>query len=165
MAVGYKEVSEILRIINSSSCDEFVLETADIKLIVRRRGAGGAAASEAPAASRTAPTTPAGTSQSAVSGKPAGQTPQSAAVQASAAGQGALTAPMMGIFYRAPSPDAPPFVEIGSTVNAGDPLCLIEVMKLFTTVYAECSGTVREIGVENAQLVEYGQMLFVIDPA
>jgi acetyl-CoA carboxylase biotin carboxyl carrier protein len=71
---------------------------------------------------------------------------------------------MVGTFYRSPSPDAPPFVNIGNTVNKGDPICIIEVMKLFTTINAEWSGTVKEIGAENAQLVEYGQMLFVIAP-
>lgn len=71
---------------------------------------------------------------------------------------------MVGTFYRAPSPDAPPFVEVGSRVEPGDPLCVIEVMKLFTTIHAEFSGTVSEIGADNAQLVEFGQMLFVIDP-
>lgn len=69
---------------------------------------------------------------------------------------------MVGTFYRSPSPGAPPFVEIGSKVKKGDPICIIEVMKLFTTIHAEWSGTVKEIGAENAELVEYGQMLFVI---
>ena len=59
----------------------------------------------------------------------------------------------------------PPFIEIGSKVNKGDPICIIEVMKLLTTIHAEWSGTVKEIGAENATPVEYGQMLFVIEPA
>ena len=71
---------------------------------------------------------------------------------------------MVGTFYRSPSPGAPPFVEIGTRVKQGDPICIIEVMKLFTTIHAEWNGSVREIGSENGQLVEYGQMLFVITP-
>lgn len=71
---------------------------------------------------------------------------------------------MVGTFYRSPSPDAPPFVEVGTEVEKGDPICIIEVMKLFTTIHAEWSGTVEEIGAENGTLVEYGQMLFVIAP-
>jgi acetyl-CoA carboxylase biotin carboxyl carrier protein len=70
---------------------------------------------------------------------------------------------MVGTFYRAPSPDAPPFVEVGATVHQGDPLGIIEVMKLFTTIHADCDGRVVEIGPANASLVEYGQMLFVIE--
>jgi len=72
---------------------------------------------------------------------------------------------MVGTFYRAPSPDAAPFVEIGSSVRTGDPLCLIEVMKLFTTIAAEHDGRILQIGAENAELVEYGRTLFIIDPA
>ena len=75
-----------------------------------------------------------------------------------------VKSPMVGTFYRAPSPGAPAFVEVGSKVKKGDPICIIEVMKLFTTIHAEWSGTVAEVGPENAQLVEYGQMLFVIAP-
>ena len=76
-----------------------------------------------------------------------------------------VVAPMVGTFYRAPSPDAPPFVEIGSAVVKGQPLCLIEVMKLFTTIAAEHDGRIVQIGAENAELVEYGRTLFVIEPA
>ena len=72
---------------------------------------------------------------------------------------------MVGTFYRAPSPDAPPFVEIGSLVRKGQPICLIEVMKLFTTINTEHDGRVVEIGVESGELVEFGQTLFVIEPA
>ena len=72
---------------------------------------------------------------------------------------------MVGTFYRAPSPETPPFVEIGSVVKKGQPLCLIEVMKLFTTVYAEQDGRVVQIGAENGELVEYGRTLFVLEPA
>jgi acetyl-CoA carboxylase biotin carboxyl carrier protein len=72
---------------------------------------------------------------------------------------------MVGTFYRAPSPGAKAFVEIGSSVRKGDPLCLIEVMKLFTTIISEHDGRVAQIGAENGELVEYGRMLFVIEPA
>ena len=72
---------------------------------------------------------------------------------------------MVGTFYRAPAPDAPPFVEIGSAVRKGQPLCLIEVMKLFTTIASEHDGRVVAIGAENTELVEYGRTLFVIEPA
>ena len=76
-----------------------------------------------------------------------------------------VTSPMVGTFYRAPSPDAPPFVEVGQHVRKGDPLCLIEVMKLFTTIASEHDGRVVQIGAENAELVEFGRTLFVIEPA
>lgn len=75
-----------------------------------------------------------------------------------------VTSPFVGTFYRAPSPKDPPFVEVGSTVKPGDTVCLIEVMKLYTTIRAEHAGRVVEILPANAQLVEYDQVLFVIEP-
>ena len=72
---------------------------------------------------------------------------------------------MVGTFYRAPGPDAPPFVEVGMVVREGQPLCLIEVMKLFTTINSEIAGRVVQIGAENGELVEYGRTLFVIEPS
>ena len=72
---------------------------------------------------------------------------------------------MVGTFYRASSPDAPPFVEIGSVVRKGQPVCIIEVMKLFTTINAENDGRVLQIAAQNGELVEFGQTLFVIKPA
>jgi acetyl-CoA carboxylase biotin carboxyl carrier protein len=71
---------------------------------------------------------------------------------------------MVGTFYRAPAPDAPPYVEVGQKVAEGDTLCIIEAMKLMNELEAEMSGTVAEILVENAEPVEYGQPLFRIDP-
>jgi len=78
-----------------------------------------------------------------------------------AAGQ-VVKSPMVGTFYRAPGPEAKPFVEVGQTVKPGDTLCIIEAMKLLNEIEAEVGGVVREILVENGQPVEYGQALFVI---
>lgn len=160
MALRYDEIGDILKLIDESSCDEFILETADIKLAIRRRIAGGAAApfesAQIAPGVRVAPTV-------AVSPQPATQTPPKVSETSHDAAHVVL-APMVGTFYRAPSPGAPPFVDTGTKVKKGDPICIIEVMKLFTTIHAEWSGTVTEIGPENAQLVEYGQMLFVILP-
>src|SRR5262249_15748773 len=75
-----------------------------------------------------------------------------------------VAAPMVGTFYRAPSPGAKAFVEIASPLPKVDPLSLIEVMKLFTTIISEQDGRVAQIGAENGELVEYGHMLFVIEP-
>src|SRR5438270_389833 len=80
-----------------------------------------------------------------------------------AAGQFDITDPMVGTFYRAASPDAPPFVEAGTVVEKGQILCLIEIMKLFTTIYAERAGRIVQIGPNNGDLVEFGQTLFVIE--
>jgi acetyl-CoA carboxylase biotin carboxyl carrier protein len=72
---------------------------------------------------------------------------------------------MVGTFYRAPQPDADPFVEEGDTVEAGQTLCILEAMKLMNEIKADLDGTVRRINVENGQPVEFGQVLFEIEPA
>lgn len=74
-----------------------------------------------------------------------------------------VTSPMVGTFYRAPSPGADPFVELGTQVKKGDTLCIIEAMKLLNEIEAEVSGTVKEILVDNGSPVEFGQPLFVIE--
>lgn len=160
MTLRYEEIAEILRIIDSSSCDEVVVETAEIKLVVRRNRTAGSAdlpLSEKPPAPLAAPTdAPPRIEQ--------GAPPSADAKIAATGGQFAVTAPMIGTFYRQPSPDAPPFVEIDSVVRKGQPLCLIEVMKLFTTIHAEHEGRIVQIAANDGELVEYGQTLFVIEP-
>ncbi|HUX83049.1 MAG TPA: acetyl-CoA carboxylase biotin carboxyl carrier protein [Halothiobacillus sp.] len=74
-----------------------------------------------------------------------------------------LPSPMVGTFYRSASPTAKPFVEIGSTIQAGDTLCVIEAMKMFNQIEAETSGTITAILVENGQPVEFDQPLFIIE--
>lgn len=74
----------------------------------------------------------------------------------------AQKSPMVGTFYRAPGPNAAPFVEVGQQVKAGDTLCIIEAMKLMNEIEAEKSGTVKEILVENGTPVEFGEPLFII---
>ncbi len=75
----------------------------------------------------------------------------------------AIKSPMVGTFYRAPSPGATPFVEVGQSINAGDTLCIIEAMKLLNQIEADKAGKVKAILVENGQPVEYDQPLFIID--
>jgi acetyl-CoA carboxylase biotin carboxyl carrier protein len=77
----------------------------------------------------------------------------------------AVTAPNLGTFYSAPKPGAPPYVEVGQNVSAETEVCLIEVMKLFTPVKAGVSGVIREICVSDGQMVEYEQLLVVIEPS
>ena len=75
----------------------------------------------------------------------------------------AQKSPVVGTFYRSPSPSAPAFVEVGKTVKAGDTLCIIEAMKLMNEIEAEKSGVIKEILVENGTPVEYGEPLFIIE--
>ncbi len=75
-----------------------------------------------------------------------------------------IKSPMVGTYYRAPAPEAPPYVEVGTRVSKGQTLCILEAMKLMNELESEVSGVVREINVENAEPVEYGQVLFRIEP-
>jgi acetyl-CoA carboxylase biotin carboxyl carrier protein len=157
MRLDYDQISEILKIIDSSSCEEFMLEIGDIKLVLRRRSGNGSA--------------PPTFAEGPVHAPPAASPQSTAAPQLrpepsrTHEDKDVVRAPMVGTFFRSPSPGAPPFVEVGSRVKKGDTLCIVEVMKLFTTIAAERDGIIAEICAENAALVEYGQMLFVMKPA
>jgi acetyl-CoA carboxylase biotin carboxyl carrier protein len=89
---------------------------------------------------------------------------ESAAAEAETSRLTEVTSPMVGTFYRAPAPDADPFVEVGDRVKVGQTLCILEAMKLMNELEAEVSGVISEIAVENAEPVEYGQVLFRISP-
>ncbi len=84
--------------------------------------------------------------------------------RAGTANQVAITSPMVGTFYRAPAPDAEPYVEVGDAVEVGQTVCIVEAMKLMNEIESEVKGRVVRILVENAQPVEYGQRLFLIEP-
>ncbi|MFQ5619610.1 MAG: acetyl-CoA carboxylase biotin carboxyl carrier protein [Rhodospirillales bacterium] len=169
MALSYKEIAEIVKLIDASSCDEFVIDIDDLKLAIRRKSASG----EQTPAHRD--------SRIRTQGPPAGEapSPDAAATEDSTVSAGAAAAPrtgartnglvevrspMVGTFYRRPQPEADPFVDVGAEVKKGDPLCLVEVMKLFTTVYADEAGEIVEIAAEDGGLVEYDQVLFLVRP-
>jgi len=159
MSLSYKDISEILKIIDSSNCEELVLEVGDTKLVVQRNGGSastGAATAAVPTGS--APAVPIETSVET----PA---PASAPTISVSANGAAVRAPMVGTFYRKAAPAEPAFVEEGQAVKKGDPLCLIEVMKLYTTIEAPIDGVVAAIGADDATLVAHDQVLFVIEPA
>lgn len=162
MELTEEEVLEILRLIEESSFDYFQLELGDLKLTV---GRGGAASGSSPhMASKPAcdALVPAMGELETPPGKPA-----SAARMKDRAGWDGLTpveASMVGTFHAAPDPESPPFVEVGARVEEDTTVGLIEVMKVFTGVRAGVRGVVKEVLVANAQFVEYGQAIFLIEP-
>ena len=93
---------------------------------------------------------------------PAAAAPAAAEAEPAAPEGHVVKAPMVGTFYRSPSPDAKVFVEVGQAVKEGDTICIIEAMKLMNEIEADASGTVKAILVENGQPVEYGQPLFIL---
>jgi acetyl-CoA carboxylase biotin carboxyl carrier protein len=144
MGLTDDDVREILRIIDESELDELRIDMPGFRLHVRRGGAPPAEpAAEPPREARPEPAAP---------------TP------ASANGAATIDAPMLGTFYRASAPGEQPFVEVGSKVDPDTVVCLIEVMKMMNSVKAGVAGTVVEVCADNAQLVEYGEPLFRVDP-
>ena len=179
MSLTHSDIAEIIRIVDRSTLDEIVVEVGDLKVEIRRKGAapaapGGVAApapATTPAPTTSLPTTPIAPAPAASeSPRAAPDLAERSGSQAARGepvlgeGQVAVRSPMVGTFYRRPSPDEPPCVEVGSEVEAGAPLCLVEVMKLYTTVYAKTPGRIARICANDADLGEYDQLLFVIDP-
>ena len=172
MSLTHSDIAEIIKLVDQSTLDEFVVEVGDLKVEIRRKGAmpSAPAGTAAPAPSTPPP--------AAISPPepppPAPPAPASAQPKSPPAppgepilgdGQVAVRSPMVGTFYRRPSPDEPAYVEVGSDVEADAPLGLVEVMKLYTTIYAKTAGRIARICASDADLVEYDQLLFVIDPA
>jgi oxaloacetate decarboxylase (Na+ extruding) subunit alpha len=140
-----ERIRELVKIVQESGVGEIEIEDEGMRVSVRRAdepAAGGASIAVAPAESG------------------------SVALAEKSAEDGVIRveSPMVGVFYRAPSPGAPAFVDVGDTVVPGQTLCLLEAMKLFNELKAEVAGTVQSIHVENAQPVEFGQLLFEIEP-
>ncbi|MTI95087.1 MAG: acetyl-CoA carboxylase biotin carboxyl carrier protein [Firmicutes bacterium] len=148
------ELVKLIEAVRTSNYDEFTLETGDVKLTLRRGGKVEVASAPV-SAPAPAPETP--------SSNPAPATP-APVEQPREEGLIEVTAPMVGTFYRAPAPDADPFVEPGTVVKPGDTLCILEAMKLMNEIQAETGGEVVEVAVENGELVEFGQLLFTLRP-
>ena len=152
MSLSAKDVAEILQALEASSFDTLDLELNGVKLQLRRSGAVAQ-----PALQRT----PAPASTPAAAGP---VTTASTAPVEVPPGTSAVPAPLLGIFYRAPRPGEPSFIEVGSRVEADTIIGIIEVMKLMNTVRAGLRGEVVAIPARNGELVEYGEALLFVRP-
>jgi acetyl-CoA carboxylase biotin carboxyl carrier protein len=153
------DIEAILKIVSDNEhLVDFHLKYGDLEVRLSKEGGRGFAA--APAGSPSA--APAEAPKAAEAPAPAAAS--RAARNAVPDGMAAIKAPMVGTFYRSPSPGAPPFVEPGARVERDSVVCIIEVMKLMNSIRAGVAGTVREIRVENGEPVEFGQVLLVIEP-
>jgi len=154
LSLTAKDVAEILKALDASSFDTLELELNGVKLQLRRGGGGGATPVRTLAAGPAEPPT-----------SPAAQPAPSTAPVEVPPGTVPVAAPLLGIFYRAPRPGEPPFVEVGSQVEAGTIIGIIEVMKLMNTVRAGVRGEVAAIAATNGELVEHGETLLFVRPA
>ena len=167
------DVIEILKIIEESSFDELHLEMGELKLIVKKQAPPGSRGEpevhiqepkkspELEQLPEAAPVQEPDTSQAIPPEAPAQKAEPPAPLDQE--GLTPITSPMLGTFYRAPKPGAPPFVEVGQEVGENDTVCIIEVMKLFNTIKAGVRGRIAVICADNAQMVEFQQTLFLLE--
>jgi acetyl-CoA carboxylase biotin carboxyl carrier protein len=152
-------MERLIRAFDESSVDSLEIERGGTRVRLAKTPPVMAAAPMAQAAPAAAPAQP-----QASAPAPATDA-KSDAKSAAAEDLIEITSPMVGTFYRAPAPDAPSYVEEGTKVSIGDTLCIIEAMKLMNELECEVKGSIVEICVENAQPVEFGQVLFLVRPS
>lgn len=151
------DIKELIDILSDSNVSDLEIESEGFKLKLAKTTA--TVATPAQVVTQMAAAVPA----------PAVETPGAAApeqpeAEEDEAGLVDITTPFVGTFYRAPSPDADPFVDIGSRIKKGQTLCIVEAMKLMNEIEAEINGIIKQILVENGEPVEYGQVLFYLEP-
>jgi acetyl-CoA carboxylase biotin carboxyl carrier protein len=147
-----RKLKTLIDLVSESNISELEIAEADGKVRIVK-----ASAQAAPAAAPTG-TQPAPAMTATAAERAAGAEPAPAAVTGNV-----VKSPMVGTFYRSASPGSDAFIEIGSTVKVGDPICIIEAMKIMNEIEADAAGTIKEILCENGQAVEFGQPLFVIE--
>jgi acetyl-CoA carboxylase biotin carboxyl carrier protein len=149
-----RKLKKLIDLVQESGIAELEITEGEEKVKIVK--GGGVTLSAAPAAApATAPAT-------APAAAPAASGPPAAPAPAAAPEGHVVKAPMVGTFYRSPSPDAKAFVEVGQPIKEGQTICIIEAMKLMNEIEADASGVVKAILVENGQPVEYGQPLFIL---
>ncbi|MCY7334402.1 MAG: acetyl-CoA carboxylase biotin carboxyl carrier protein [Pseudanabaena sp. CAN_BIN31] len=160
MEFSLEQVHELVKILNQTDITELTLESGDVRLSIRK--------SETRVVSVAPPSLP--VSYAAPSPVAIEQTTSPVAHHTNTIADSLpakklieITSPMVGTFYRSPSPDDAPFVEIGDTIKKGNAVCIIEAMKLMNEIESEASGKIVEILVESSQPVEYGQVLMRIE--
>jgi len=152
-----RKVKKLIELLEESNIGEIEIKEGEESVRISRHGAQQAApvayAAPAPVAAAPAPSAPAPAETPAA---------ESAAPAAAPVADNAVLSPMVGTFYRSPSPEAPSFVEVGQTVRVGDVLCIVEAMKMMNQIEADRAGTVTAVHVENGEAVEFDQPLISI---
>ena len=158
-----KEIKAVIDLMTRNGLSEFELEKGDFKLRVKR-GPNGEWISSSPVLAvpmATSPPSPAATVHALAAATSATATPTAAATPAAGP---QIVSPMVGTFYRAPSPDSPPYVEVGQEVNEETVVCIIEAMKVMNEIKAEVTGVIVEVLAQNGKPVEFGKPLFSVRP-
>lgn len=156
-----KQIHELIKIINKSNIGEISIEDKDGKVTIKQKEEPAVTVTAAPS-HQVYTTAPAPVAAPAPAAAPAAAAPAAAP---KADNLITIKSPMIGTFYRRPSPDKPIFAEIGTEVAPGKVVCIIEAMKLFNEIESEVSGTIVKILVDDASPVEYDQPLFLVEPS
>ena len=154
-----KEIQDLIDFISNSGLEEVNIETSEFKIRVKR------SAKAVTAVETTAPVAAAPAPSAAPAPAPTAAAPKSEEPKGDDSKYVTVKSPMIGTFYRSPNPDADVFVNVGDKISSGDPVCIIEAMKLFNEIESDVSGTIVKVLVDNAQPVEYDQPLFLVDPS
>ena len=157
-----KEIQNLIKFVSNTGVAEVKLETGDVKITIRTTLEGNTP--EITYVQQAAPVQQA--MAAPVAAAPVAVAPAAPAAPAEDNSKFVtIKSPMIGTFYRKPSPDKAPFVEVGSTIGKGDVLCVVEAMKLFNEIEAEVSGNIVKILVDDMSPVEFDQPLFLVDPS
>ncbi len=164
--MDFKQIQELIKIINKSNIGELSIEEKDFKITIRQKEEASpvyttSAPSPAPAYLPSPVFSQPSTAANALSGSQE-TTPSSTKQQDNLV---TIKSPMIGTFYRSSSPDKPPFASIGDEVTQGKTVCIIEAMKLFNEIESEVNGTIVKVLADDASPVEYDQPLFLVEPA
>ena len=151
--MNLKEIKEIIALMNENNLNEIEIERDGLKLKLKKSADGVVMSSPTHYAVESLPAPKA--TPSAI--------PTAASTDASKNNKD-IKSPMVGTFYRSPSPEAESFVEVGQTVEVGQVVCIVEAMKLMNEIKSEVRGKITEVAVQNAEPVEFGQTLFIVDP-
>ncbi|MDD4735938.1 MAG: acetyl-CoA carboxylase biotin carboxyl carrier protein [Kiritimatiellae bacterium] len=152
-----KEIKKLVELVRANELVEFELEEPDFRVSIK--AAADAPVVYGPAAQPQMMMAPAATLSASAPAAP------EAAAKDEEAGLASINSPIVGTFYRSPSPDAAPFVKAGDRVEEDTVVCIVEAMKVMNEIKAECKGVIKKVMLENGTAVEYGQELFKIDPA
>lgn len=165
--MNYKEITDLIKLVGRTQLSELKIKDKDFELQIR--SASYSKSSNNPTQVITMPAAP---QQVAAAPAPVAAAPAPAAAPAAPAAKKEaapattleIKSPIVGTFYRASSPDKPPFKKVGDTVQKGEVVCIVEAMKLFNEIESEVSGTIVKVLVEDASPVEYDQPIFIVEP-
>lgn len=159
-----KEIQNLIKFVSNSGVAEVKLETGDVKITIRTTLEGNSPdityVQQAPMQQAIAPAAPV----APVAAAPVAATPADTTAEDNSK-YITIKSPMIGTLYRKPAPDKPMFVEVGTTINKGDVVCVVEAMKLFNEIESEISGKIVKVLVDDSSPVEFDQPLFLVDPS